>query len=114
PGSSIALVRGGQVTWMNAYGYADLESGRKLTTDTPMRVQSISKSVTAWGIMRLVEQGMIDLDAPVVNYIKKWRFSEAEFSSETVTVRQLLTHTAGLPLGDVFTIYSPDEEMPSL
>lgn len=114
PGSSIALVKGGQITWMNAYGYADLESGRKLTTDTPMRVQSISKSVTAWGVMRLVEQRKIDLDAPVVKYIEKWRFPETEFSSETVSVRQLLSHTAGLPLGDVFTIYSPDEEMPLL
>ncbi len=114
PGSSIALVKEGQIIWTNAYGYADQENGIKMTTDTPMRVQSISKPVTAWGIMRLVEQGKIDLDAPVVEYLKSWQFPEANISAETVSVRQLLSHTAGLPLGDVFTIYSPKEARPSL
>ncbi|NLK27504.1 MAG: beta-lactamase family protein, partial [Clostridiales bacterium] len=114
PGSSIALVKGGELVWSKAYGYADLESGRKLTTDTPMRVQSISKSITAWGIMKLVEQGRIELDAPIIKYFKNWNFPDSKISTEQVTVRQLLSHTGGLPLGDVFTIYSPYEKMPSL
>ncbi|MFA5635484.1 MAG: serine hydrolase domain-containing protein [Anaerovoracaceae bacterium] len=114
PGSSIALVKEGQIIWTNAYGYADRENGRKMTADTPMRVQSISKPVTTWGVMRLVEQGKIDLDAPAVEYLKSWQFPQANISAERVSVRQLLSHTAGLPLGDVFTIYSPKEAMPSL
>jgi CubicO group peptidase (beta-lactamase class C family) len=114
PGSSIALVKGGELVWSEAYGYADVESGRELTTDTPMRVQSISKSVTAWGIMRLVEQRKIDLDAPITHYLKSWDFPASEFATEKITVRQLLSHTSGLPLGDVFTIYAPEDEMPSL
>lgn len=79
-----------------------------------MRVQSISKSITAWGVMKLVEQGKIELDAPIWQYFKSWHFPESEFSAKGVTIRQLLSHTGGLPLGDVFTIYSPHEEMPSL
>jgi CubicO group peptidase (beta-lactamase class C family) len=114
PGSSIALVKEGKLVWSKAYGLADVQTGRKLTKDTPMRVQSISKSITAWGVMKLVEQGKIELDAPIWQYFKSWHFPESEFSAKGVTIRQLLSHTGGLPLGDVFTIYSPHEEMPSL
>ncbi|MGI6119893.1 MAG: serine hydrolase domain-containing protein [Desulfosporosinus sp.] len=114
PGSCITLIKEGRLCWSAAYGFADVENGRKLTKDTPMRVQSISKSITAWGIMKLVEQGKIELDAPITQYFKSWHFPESRFSAEQVTVRQLLSHTGGLPLGDVFTIYSPHEEMPSL
>lgn len=114
PGVNIALVQKGETTWSKAYGYADLEEGRKMTTDTYCRVESISKSVTAWGVMKLVEQGKIELDKPVELYIKNWEFPESEFSEEKVTVRQLLTHTAGMPLGDIFERYSPKEEIPSL
>ena len=114
PGSSIALVKEGKLVWSKGYGLADVQTGRKLTKDTPMRVQSISKSITAWGVMKLVEQGKIELDAPIWQYFKSWHFPESEFSAKGVTIRQLLSHTGGLPLGDVFTIYSPHEEMPSL
>lgn len=114
PGSSIALVKGGELVWSGAYGYADKMNGRQLTTDTPMRVQSISKPITAWGVMKLVEQGSIELDAPIMRYFKNWRFPESYFPVEQVTVRQLLSHTGGLPLGDISSTYSPHEEMPSL
>lgn len=114
PGSSMALVKGGRLVWSEAYGYADMETGRKLTTDTPMRVQSISKSVTAWGVMKLAEQGKIELNASVKQYLKTWHFPSSGTSAERVTIRHLLSHTAGLPLGDVFTIYAPGEAMPSL
>ena len=114
PGVSIALVQEGETVWANAYGYADLETGRKMTTDTYCRVQSISKSITAWGVMNLVQQGDIDLDMPVKHYIKNWEFTPSEFPAENVTVRQLLSHTSGMPLGDVFAIYSPSGPVPSL
>jgi CubicO group peptidase (beta-lactamase class C family) len=114
PGVSIALVKGGKTTWSKAYGYADLEKGRKMTTATYFRVESISKSVTAWGVMKLVEKGQIELDKPVAQYLKNWQFPESQFSEEKVTVRQLLTHTAGLPLGDFLDRYSPQEEIPTL
>jgi CubicO group peptidase (beta-lactamase class C family) len=89
PGVSIALVQKGETTWSNAYGYADLENRRKMTTDTYCRVESISKSVTAWGVMKLVEQGKIELDRPVGQYLKNWKLPESQFSEEKVTVRQL-------------------------
>lgn len=114
PGVCIALIQKGQITWTKAYGYADIEKGRKMTTDTYCRVESISKSVTAWAVMQLVEQGKIGLDKPVKHYIKNWEFPESEFSEEKITVRQLLTNTAGMPLGDIFERYSPEDQIPSL
>jgi CubicO group peptidase (beta-lactamase class C family) len=114
PGVSLALVYDGRIVWAEAFGYADLESGRLLMVETPMRVQSISKSVTAWGVLSLYDQGLIDLDAPAGAYLKNFSLPPSDFPVEEITVRRLLSHTAGLPLGDVFTIYSPTEEMPSL
>jgi CubicO group peptidase (beta-lactamase class C family) len=113
PGCNIALVKDGEIAWTEAYGYADVESGRMLTTDTPMSVQSITKSVTAWGVMRLWEKGLIDLDAPVSQYLESWQFPLTDYPTEKITVRQLLNHTSGMPLGDFTNIYSPGEAMPS-
>ena len=113
PGCNIALVQDNEVVWTEGYGYADVASGRALTVDTPMSVQSITKSVTAWGIMRLGENGLIDLDAPVSQYLKSWQFPLSDYPTEKITVRQLLSHTSGMPLGDFTDIYSPGEVMPS-
>ncbi|HHT27376.1 MAG TPA: beta-lactamase family protein [Firmicutes bacterium] len=114
PGCSMALVEDYQLVWLKAYGYADVEQKRPLTVDTPMSVQSISKAVTAWGVMHLVDHGELDLDAPIVEYLKTWQFPQSAFPTEKITSRQLLSHSAGLPLGDVFAIYAPEEQRPTL
>lgn len=67
PGASIALIKNGEVTWSGQYGYQDVEEGKPVTSDTFFRAESITKSVTAWGVMNLVEQGYIELDDPVEN-----------------------------------------------
>jgi len=114
PGASIALIQKGKTTWVKAYGYADMEAGRKMTVDTPVMVQSISKPVTAWGVMRLVQEGKIQLDHPVEEYLDSFTLPETEFSEEKVTVRHLLSQSAGMPLGNVLERYSPKGEIPSL
>lgn len=113
PGCNIALVKDGEIVWTDAYGYADVASGRAMTVDTPMSVQSITKSVTAWGVLRLAGKGFIDLDAPVSQYLKSWQFPQSDYSTKQITVRQLLSHTAGMPLGDFTNVYAPGEAMPS-
>ena len=72
PGAAVALVRDGRLTWSEGYGQADLARGVAVTPDTVFQVGSISKSVTAWGVMRLVQQGKLDLDAPVERYLTRW------------------------------------------
>ncbi|OQB21179.1 MAG: putative penicillin-binding protein PbpX [Firmicutes bacterium ADurb.Bin182] len=114
PGACLALVRNGRIVFSGAFGYADKESGLRMTADMPMRVQSISKSVTAWAILKLAEEGKLNLDDPVETYLKDWKLPYSGYPSGGVTVRRLLCHTAGLPLGDVFALYAPDEAMPSL
>ena len=116
PGVSIALIRGGELVWSSAYGYADNEHDRKMTVDAICRAESISKSVTAWGVMRLVEQGLIDLDAPVQDYLTSWELPESEFDEGAITVRMLLSGNAGMPLGTIGKDieYAPQSQMPSL
>lgn len=114
PGTVIAIVDNGEPVWSEAYGFADVKGARPMTTSTPCRVESISKSVTAWGVMRLVEQGKIRLDDPVELHLGDWRLPESSFPSEQVTIQRLLSHTAGMPLGDIFERYSPGEDIPKL
>jgi len=114
PGANIALISKGEVFWSKAYGYADLSKKIKMTTSTYCRVESISKSVTTWGVMKLVQQGKVALDKPVNHYIKSWQFPESKFPTDTITVRLLLSHNAGMPLGTIGVRYSPEKKIPSL
>src|SRR6056297_64666 len=115
PGLAIALIQDGEPVWRQAYGYADIGAGRKMTTDSYYRTESISKSVTAWGVMKLVEEDRIELDAPVQRYIDTWEIPETEFAEEGVTLRRLLSCSSGMPLGTIGQYYSPTaEDIPSL
>ncbi len=114
PGVVIGLISDGKPVWKKAYGAADVEEGRSMTTETYCRMESISKSVTAWGVMKLVEEGKIHLDTPVTKYLKSWEFPESPFNEELVTPRLLLSQNAGMPLGTIGVRYSPTAEKPSL
>ncbi|HHT68172.1 MAG TPA: beta-lactamase family protein [Firmicutes bacterium] len=114
PGCQVALVHDYEIVWTSGFGLADVESGRYLTADTPMSVQSITKSIVAWGIAKLAEQGLIDLDVPLSHYLAEWDFPQSDNGTEGITIRNLLNHTSGMPLGDFTDVYSPGEEMPSL
>jgi len=114
PGMTIALVRGGELVWSGAYGSADLDQQREMTVETIFRVESISKSVSAWGITRLSEKELIDLDAPVQQYLGGWQMADTPFNEQAVTPRKLLNNNAGMPLGEIGRQYSPLGEVPSL
>lgn len=97
PGVQIAVIDGDKV-WTKEYGYADKSGKKKVTADTIFQIGSVSKSVAAWGVMKLVDEGKIELDAPIERYIRRWHIPESQYGSEGVTVRRLLSHTAGLSL----------------
>lgn len=88
--------------------------GRAVDADSLFQVASLSKWLTAWGVMTLAEQGRIDLDAPVSRYLTRWRLPEGKFDNEQVTVRRLLSHTAGLTDGLGFLGFTPDQTVPSI
>ncbi|MDR8393948.1 beta-lactamase family protein [Aliifodinibius sp. S!AR15-10] len=114
PGVGIALIEDGKLTWSSAYGYADIKQKRKMTVDAICRAESISKSVTALGVMKLVERGLVQLDAPVQKYLADWELPASEYRWEEVTIRGLLSNSAGMPLGTLGEEYGPQANMPTL
>lgn len=104
PGAALAVVDGGRVVHLRGFGRADGE-GRPMTAQTPSLIGSLTKSFTAVAIMQLVEQGTVELDAPVQRYLPWFRVADPAASAE-ITVRHLLTHTGGLPTGDDTAVLS--------
>lgn len=98
PGAALGIVHGDRIVHLQDFGAADA-SGRPMTAQTPSLIGSLTKSFTAVAIMQLVEQGAVELDAPVQRYLPSFRVSDAGAASR-ITVRQLLTHSSGLPGGD--------------
>ena len=80
-------------------GRFSLSRGDPVDGDTLFQVASLGKWLTAWGVMALVEDGRIDLDAPVSTYLSRWQLPDSEFDADGVTMRRLLSHTAGLDDG---------------
>jgi CubicO group peptidase (beta-lactamase class C family) len=98
PGATAAVVADQDVLWSHAYGYADMEAGRPATPGTTFSICSISKLFTSVAIMKLVEQGKVDLDAGLGEYLDDFELPAPEgVMADPVTIRALLSHSAGLP-----------------
>ena len=95
-GLAMGVVHGGRLVSFAGHGVADIRTGRPVTQDTGFRVASITKTVTGVAIMQLHEQGLIDLDAAANERLRAFRLVNADPGWPQATVRQLLTHTAGL------------------
>jgi CubicO group peptidase (beta-lactamase class C family) len=98
PSLSIAVGRSGRIIWEEAFGYADLERQVRATPATPYSLASISKPMTATGLMKLVEQGKIDLERPANDYLGEAKITGIAGKASDATVRRVASHTAGLPL----------------
>lgn len=107
PGVSIAFFENGHIEWVKAYGVADVASGRRVTPETLFQAASISKSLTATAALRLVQDGKLDLDQDVNTRLKGWKVPDSAFTARRkVTLRALLSHTAGLTVHG-FPGYAP-------
>jgi len=113
PGVAIGVVREGRVWATVALGDADGARRIPLSDGHVFNVGSISKTVTSWGVLRLVEAGRLDLDAPVSRYLSRWRLPNSKFGHDGVTPRRLLSHTAGLSLSG-YPGFAPGHVLPSL
>ncbi|GJM10012.1 MAG: hypothetical protein DHS20C11_22880 [Lysobacteraceae bacterium] len=89
-------------------------AGRPVDTNTPFQSASLSKWITAWGVMALVDQGRIDLDAPIANYLTRWQLPTSPYDNNEVTVRRLLSHTAGLTDGLGYSGFDSAAQMQTL
>ena len=92
PGLALAVVRNGTVVKMQGYGLANLDHDVPVTPDTVFELASVTKQFTAAAIMKLVEEGKLQLDDPIL-----WHLPQGPATWKAMTVRHLLTHTAGLP-----------------
>jgi CubicO group peptidase (beta-lactamase class C family) len=113
PGGVAMTIRHGKVADLTTFGYRDLEAQEPLTEDTIFAIVSMTKPITCVAVMTLVEQGKIGIDDPVYKYIPQWKdlrvLDDAPADSKTelttvpvkrpVTIRHLLTHTAGISYG---------------
>lgn len=95
-GLSVVVVSDARTLFSRGYGYADPARGVAATADTVYRVGSVSKVMTAALVMSLVEQGVADLDAPVTSYEPAFTI-RTRFPEAPITLRQILSHHAGLP-----------------
>jgi CubicO group peptidase (beta-lactamase class C family) len=102
PGLALGIVHNDEVMHLQGFGVAD-RSGNVVTPQTPFILASASKSFTALAIMQLVEDGKVDLDAPVTTYLPSFSVRD-ESASSTIMIRHLLNHTSGLPQS---TAYGP-------
>lgn len=95
PGFQVCVVKDGQVAYNKGFGLADVDTARPMTPESTVIQASITKSFVATAVMRLAEQGLIDLDAPVTDYLPY--FTMADDRYKAITVRMLLSHRGGLP-----------------
>lgn len=109
PAVSIVLVDGTDIVWARGFGLARPRDSVAATANTVYRVGSVSKLFTDIALMRLVQQGKLDLDAPITRYLPDFRPSNP--FGGPITLRQLMTHHAGLvreaPVGSYFDSTAP-------
>jgi len=96
PGATLAVVEDGEVVLARGYGRASVETDQPLDARTPINVASLSKPVSAWGVLHLATTGTIDLDDPVGRHLPSWSPPPGPHDPRGITVRRLLSHTAGL------------------
>jgi CubicO group peptidase (beta-lactamase class C family) len=114
PGVSIAVINDGAVEWAKGYGVVEAGTTNPVTSRTLFQAASISKPVAALAALRLVEQGKLALDEDVNAKLTSWKVPENEFTkTEKVTLRRLLSHTAGLTVHG-FSGYPAGTPVPTL
>ncbi|MFX1328801.1 MAG: serine hydrolase domain-containing protein [Promethearchaeota archaeon] len=112
PGIAIALIEKSKIS-IRTFGYSNKERKVPITENTIFQIASISKSISTWGVMKLLEKGLINLDDPVEKFLTRWHLPHSDFNHNEVTIKRLLSHTAGLSLHS-YLGFLPSIELPSI
>ena len=97
PGVSVALIENGEIAWVKSWGVKDVNSQEPVTTQSIFQAASISKPLSAFAALRMVESGHLSLDQPINHYLKQWQLPENTFTQQVpVTLTHLLSHTGGV------------------
>ena len=94
PGMSIALIRGGKTYWVHAFGVKDAKTGQPVTEQTTFEAASLSKPVLAYGVLKLVDEGKLDLDTPLTKYLPQ-RYIDGDDRLGKITARIVMSHRTG-------------------
>lgn len=97
PSVAVAVVREDKVIWAEGFGYANVEKKTPATADSIYLLASVSKPITATGLMLLKDQGLIDLDKPANDYLPSEKIRAYIGNANDITIRRLANHTGGLP-----------------
>lgn len=100
PGLSLVVVKDGEPVYVKGYGSENVETGRPMTEHSLVSLGSTTKAMTALALMQLVEQGRVDVEAPVTRYLP-W-FQTADGQGGSILVKHLLSHSSGLPASFVW------------
>ncbi|NVK26950.1 MAG: beta-lactamase family protein [Flavobacteriia bacterium] len=112
-GASIGVILNGEMAFTSDYGFQNFEDSIRVNRQTLFQAASISKPITGIAVLRLVQEGILELDVDVNEYLTSWKVPESEFTkTEKVTLRRLLTHSAGVTVHG-FPGYPNGTEMPS-
>ncbi len=95
PGVAIGVVKNGEIYYTKGFGVQNIETKVPVSESTIFHMASVSKPFVATAIMQLVEAGKVNLDDPVVNYLPYFKINDDRYRE--ITVRQMLTHTSGMP-----------------
>lgn len=114
PGVSVALLADREVVWAAGFGQADLDAGAAAGPETVYRIASITKLFTATAIVQLRERGLLSLDEPIQAYLPDYRLPDHPEADEPVTLRRILTHSAGLPREAAFPYWTREDCFPSM
>ena len=112
PGLSVAIVHDQDLVWARGFGHADLESRVAATAGTGYRIASVTKLFTGTAILILRDAGMLQLDDPVDRHLPWFDIRQRYPDAPPITIRHLLTHTAGLPREAAFP-YWTDANFPT-
>ena len=114
PGVSIAVIKDYKIDWAKGYGLADTSQNIPVTTETMFSAGSISKFLMAVTALKMVENGQIELEKPINNYLSSWKITENDFTKKTpVTLRMLLSHSAGTSQSSYFG-FTPAQLLPGI
>ena len=96
PGAVVAVAVNGEVVWSEGLGLADVENNVPCSEDTPMRIASISKSLTTVAVAKAWQEGKLDLDAPIQKYVPSFPEKKVDGIPVVLTIRHLLSNMAGI------------------
>ena len=112
PGVQVILLNKWQIAYSGNFGWADKKANIKVTSTTIFPVASVSKSLAAIGVIKLADKGRINLDSPFVKYVHRWKLPKSRYGETSITIRQLITHTAGVN-GRSANYFSKKTEVPT-